>query len=223
MNTRTVPRTLSVLLVLSPVLLACGLLNQPTQPAQAPPIQVPPTQVPLTQASYPSPTTAAVGAAPIHQWAADAEASSEWDAPDWSVKQVTGAPNTPECGDYPTAWASAGRDAVEWINVYYDVPVYPTEIRIIQTYAPDQVSQVDLIDMQGNFVTVYTKQPEDKSDRPCPYVLAVSVSRGDLLVQGVRITIDQSVLNMDWTEIDAVEIVGVPGQGTPVRPPTLTP
>ncbi|MEW6233301.1 MAG: hypothetical protein AB1566_13450 [Chloroflexota bacterium] len=160
-----------------------------------------------------------MGTAPIRQWATDAEASSEWGESDWSARQATGAPNTSECGDHVTAWASAGRDTVEWINVYYDVPVYPTEIRIIQTYAPDQVSQVDLIDMQGKFVTVYTKRPEDKSGSPCPYVLSIPVIRSDLLMQGVRITIDQSILGIDWNEIDAVEIVGVPGQGTPARPP----
>jgi hypothetical protein len=217
MNTRTVPQMLLVLLLLFPAL-ACSFLSQPAQPAQTSPTQVPPTLV-----SQPSPTTAIGGPAePIRQWAADADASSEYSNPDWAASQATGAPNTLGCGDIVTAWAAAGHDTVEWINLYYNTPIYPTEIHIIQTYIPDQVTQVDLINMQGQFVTVYTSQPR-QVDSPCPYTLSVSVNRSDILAQGVRITIDQSVLGLDWNEIDAVEIVGVPGVGTPVRPPTPTP
>ena len=158
----------------------------------------------------------------IQQWAVDAEASSEWGSSDWTARQAIGASNTFECGDIETAWAAAGKDTVEWINLYYDVPVYPTQIRVIETFNPDQVVRIDLIDMQGKFVEVYTAQPQ-KVDSPCPYPLSVSVNRNDILAQGARITIDQSVLGLEWNEIDAVEIVGVPGEGTPVRPPTSTP
>ena len=222
MNTRIVPHMFLVLLLVFPAL-ACSMLGQPAQPTQAPAASEPPAQIPPTSAPQPSPVTAAGGSSePIRQWAADAEASSEWGDPDWTASQATGGPNTFECGDLGTAWAAAGKDTVEWINLYYNTPVYPTEIRIIETYNPDQVTQVDLIDMQGQFVTVYTGQPQQQ-DTPCPYTLSISVNRSDILVQGVRITIDQSILGIEWNEIDAVEIVGLPGEGTPVRPPTSTP
>ncbi|MBN2115599.1 MAG: hypothetical protein JW730_03460 [Anaerolineales bacterium] len=221
MNTRTVPQVLVLLLVFPA--LACSMLGQPAQPTQAPVASEPPAQNPPTSAPQPSPVTAAGGSSePIRQWAADAEASSEWGNPDWTASQATGGPNTFECGDLGTAWAAAGKDTVEWINLYYNTPVYPTEIRIIETYNPDQVTQVDLIDMQGQFVTVYTGQPR-QVDSPCPYTLSISVNRSDILAQGVRVTIDQSALGIEWNEIDAVEIIGVPGVGTPVRPPTSTP
>jgi hypothetical protein len=219
MNTRTIRRVLAVLLLLFPIL-ACSSFSQPVQvpPTLEQPAQAPPTSVPQT-----APTTAAGGGTEsIRQWAIDAEASSEWGKPDWAASQATGAPNTTECGDIPTAWAAASHDTVEWINLYYNTAVYPTEIHIIQTYTPDQVSQVDLIDMQGQFVTIYTSQPK-QVDTPCPYTLSIPVSQNNILTQGVRITINQSVLGLDWNEIDAVEIVGVPGVGTPVRPPTHTP
>jgi hypothetical protein len=219
MNTRVVPHMLLVLLLVFPAL-ACSMLGQPAQPTQAPPSELPPRSPDL--APNLSVTAAGGSTEPIRQWAADADASSEWGNPDWTASQATGGPNTFECGDLGTAWAAAGKDTVEWINLYYNTPVYPTEIRIIQTYNPDQVTQVDLIDMQGQFVTVYTGQPKQQ-DTPCPYTLSISVNRSDILVQGVRVTIDQSVLGIEWNEIDAVEIVGVPGEGMPVRPPTSTP
>jgi len=159
----------------------------------------------------------AAAAEPIRQWAMEAEASSQYGDPNWSAVQATGAPDTPECGDEITAWASWGSSSVEWINLYYETPVYPTEINIVQTYNPDQVSQVDLIDMEGVFITVYTQETEQVDDL-CPYTLSILVDQSDVLAQGVRITIDQSVLDLGWNEIDAVEIVGIPGEGTAVRP-----
>jgi hypothetical protein len=150
-------------------------------------------------------------AEPIRQWAVEATASSEYGAERWAAFQAVGEPDTPECGDFDTAWASATSYTVEWIEVYYDVPVYATEINIVQTYHPDQVVQVDLIDLDGELVTIYTQEPE-QIDEPCPYTLSIYADEGDVLAQGVRVTIDQSVLNLGWNEIDAVELVGVPGE-----------
>jgi hypothetical protein len=223
MNIRTNPGAVLVLLALLTTLLACNLLTRPAMsPTQAPPTPAPPTQLPPTLVPQPASTTAAGETSKlIQQWVAEAEASSEYDSTDWSAKQITGEPNTPNCGDAGTAWAAVNQDTREWINVYFKVPVYPTEVHIIETYYPDQVAQVDLIDMQGQFVTAYTGQPK-QVDSPCPYPLSISVSQDNILAQGVRITIDQSVLR-NWNQIDAVEIVGVPGEGTPVRPATPSP
>nr|HID13832.1 hypothetical protein [Anaerolineae bacterium] len=173
----------------------------------------------------PSPTETPIPIA--RQWATDAVASSQYSDLDWSALQATGKPNTAECGDYETAWASEDSDTVEWLIVYYKTLVYATELNIIQTYNPDQVVQVDLIDLNGDFVTVYTQEPH-VVERPCPYILTIEVEQTDFLVQGVRITIDQSVLGLGWNEIDAVELVGVAGEGVAKRPvieptPTLTP
>jgi hypothetical protein len=223
MNIQIFPRKLLFLLVVFPAFLACNLLSQATQPAQAPPAPALPTQNPPALPLQNLPTTAAGGAnQPIRQWATDAQASSEYGSSDWAARQATGAPNTLECGDIETAWAAASRDTTDWINVFFTTPVYPTEIRILQSYNPDQVVQVELIDMQGQFITMYTSQPR-QVDSPCPYELSIPVSRNDILVQGVHITINQSVLELGWNEIDAVEIAGIPGEGTPVRPVSPTP
>jgi len=52
----------------------------------------------------------------------------------------------------------------------------------------------------------------------CPYILTVPVSGADYLTDGVKVTIDQTKIN-DWSEIDAVELVGNAIVG-PVTPPS---
>ncbi|MDY6876575.1 MAG: hypothetical protein SWK90_10310 [Chloroflexota bacterium] len=142
----------------------------------------------------------------IRQWAASATASSEYSNPGWAAGQATGAPDTPECGDYTTAWASSDSDTVEWIELTYDTPVYPTEVNIIQTYNPNQVLFVDLLDTEGEYHGIYLGEPEEMDE--CPYTLSILVEDADYLAIGVKIVIDQSVLGT-WNEIDAVELVGV--------------
>ena len=215
-----------ILLILVLVALACGQ----TGPTETP---IPPTNtpVPLTAtAPPPTPTPVPPTETPVpivKQWATDAVASSQYDDPDWAAWQAANEPDTLECGDYDTAWASASGSTVEWLDVYYDTPMYVTEINIVQTYNPDQVAQVDLIDLDGEIVPLYTQEPH-AVEQPCPYVLTIEMEQTDFLVQGVRITVDQSVLGLGWNEIDAVELVGVPGEGEMVRPvievpPTPTP
>ncbi len=152
----------------------------------------------------------------IRQWASFAYASSEYNSPDYGAMQATGAPNTLECGDKPTAWASLGGSTVEWIELDYDIPVFPTEINIIQSYSPDQVVQVEVIDEFMEYHTVYTGTPEDKLDE-CPYTLSIPVDFGDPVV-GVKITLDQSVISKAWNEIDAVELVGFTAGGASLYP-----
>jgi hypothetical protein len=143
----------------------------------------------------------------ISQWASSATASSQFSS-SWAATNATGAPDTPECGDYTTAWASSSSTGVDWLEVYYDVPVFATEINIYESYNPDQIVTVELIAVSGEVVEVYTQAPEGFDT--CPMFLSVTVPETDFLVQGVRITVDQSVLNVGWNEIDAVELIGYP-------------
>jgi hypothetical protein len=151
---------------------------------------------------------------PISQWASFATASSQYSDPGWAASQATGAPDTAECGDSTTAWASSSSNTVEWLELGYDVPVYPTELNIIQTYSPDQVVLVELIDMDGNYHEVYSGEP---AETDCPYTLSIPLD-ADYETIGVKITLDQTVF-MNWNEIDAVELIGVPSGETVAVPP----
>ncbi|MBT7191244.1 MAG: hypothetical protein HN916_13750 [Anaerolineae bacterium] len=141
----------------------------------------------------------------ISQWASNASASSEYGNPDWAAQQATGAPDTLECGDTPTAWASEGNFTTEWLELRYDTPVTPTEINIYESHTPTQVVRVEIFDTQGSYHEVYSAQPKMTD---CPYILSISVQEADYQATGVKITIDQSQLNLPWNEIDAVELVG---------------
>jgi hypothetical protein len=192
---------ISMVLVVLGLSLACNL--QETARSLAADTPVPP-ETPLASATR--------SGSMIRQWATGAVASSQYSDPDWSALQAVGEPDTPSCGDIVTAWASLGSHTVEWINLYYDAPVHVTQINIIQTYQPDQVVRVDLIDMKDEIVRFYVQRPQ-VMEQPCPYRRLIKVKQTDFLVRGVRITVDQSVLGLGWNEIDAVELIGVPGQG----------
>ena len=144
----------------------------------------------------------------FYLWAEDAEASSEFASPEWGAEKALGEPDAPGCGDYQYAWASAASDSVETLTVEFGYSLYPREIRVVESFNPDQVVRVEIYNPgTQEFITVLEKEPE-QVDRPCPYTLRVPVEGVDFRTNRVRITIDQSVLGLGWNEIDAVELIG---------------
>ena len=144
----------------------------------------------------------------IMQWAVAAEASSEFSDPEWSADQALGKPDSPGCGDYQFAWASAASDSIDTLVLKYTTPVYPLKIVIHQIFNPDQVVKVEVLDPdRGGYYTVLQKNPT-RVDRPCPYQLEVLVDGIDFLTNTIRITVDQSQLGLGWNEIDAVQLIG---------------
>ncbi len=143
----------------------------------------------------------------IRQWAINASASSEFSSKEWSARQMIGEPDTPRCGDYQTAWASAGSDSVETIVLTYTLSVKVSKIIIYETFNPNQVVQVTLIGRKGEKEDVYF-QPPKAIDQPCPYPLVIHVQNPKFKARVVQIRLDQSVLGLGWNEIDAVELTG---------------
>jgi len=196
---RRLPAGLIALLLAS---LACSLFTG--QPAE----EAPNTEIPAPQKASPQPgmktEPPSAKGNELLQWAISAAASSEFGEFDWSAKQATGAPDTAECGDLTTAWASAAAGSIEWLELKYEKAVRPTQVVIYQTYNPSQVVRVELIDTQGGYHEVFSDQPQT---RPCPYKLVVAVPPVQFLAAGVKITVDQTAIQ-DWNEIDAVQLVG---------------
>jgi hypothetical protein len=202
---RTTIRTLGVLTMIALVSMSCMLFqpnrrapsepDAPPEPAQEQPEPPPEADIPEEE----------VGEM-IRQWAVAATASSSYNDPDYGPMQATGQPDTGECADAPTAWASEERTGVDWLELYYEKPVYPEQINIVQTHSPNQVTKVDLLSTDGNYYTVYSRDPEVME---CPFTLTLSLSDTDYQAIGIRLTIDQSILDpTSWNEIDAVELVG---------------
>lgn len=221
MKTRLLILSISMLLSLS--LAACTGLVLPSAPTNTtPPEVIPPsntpeapaTAVPPTNTPEPTPVPA------LRQWASGARASSEYSNPDWSAIQATGAPDTAGCADLYTAWASQTSYGVDWIELTYPTPVIPTEINIYESYTPDYVTLVEVLDIQGNYWPVYNATGAALTD--CPYVLTIPVANISTYVYGVRVTVDQTNASY-WNEIDAVELVGIPDPtGQTIIPPTAT-
>ena len=143
----------------------------------------------------------------VRQWAAGAEASTEFADPEWAAIQATDAPNTARCGDYQTAWASAGSDTFDTLVLTYTLSVHVTAINIVQSFNPNQVSEVELLGVFDRPISVYESQPT-QVDQPCPFTLSIPIEKTDTQFNKIRITVDQSILGLGWNQIDAVELVG---------------
>lgn len=144
----------------------------------------------------------------LYLWGISAEASTEFARPEWSADQAAGIPDAPGCGDYQFAWASAASDSIDTLEVSFRVSIYPLEIVIHESYNPDQVVKVEVLNPQtGGYYTVLQKNPV-QVDRPCPYQLIIPVEGIDFKTNLVRITVDQSQLGLGWNEIDAVQLIG---------------
>ncbi|HEX2622217.1 MAG TPA: hypothetical protein VHL11_18795 [Phototrophicaceae bacterium] len=149
----------------------------------------------------------------IHQWASDAEASSEYSDDQWSAAQATGEPDTDECGDLGTAWASeSADDPEEYLTLYYDTPVFPTQVNIYETYNPGAITGISfLLADGGDEITVNTSA--DTTKTPCPGVFTINITWDNPIpVDGIVIYLNQTK-SESWNEIDAVELVGTPADG----------
>lgn len=151
-------------------------------------------------------TTNTVPGGELRQWAVYGYASSEYGSGPYSATQAVGEPDTLACGDYDTAWKSMEKFSEEWIEVGFIETVIPTEINIYESNASTQITMVEIVDSNWNYYVVYEGTPEATT---CPYRLNIPIRNADYDALGVKITIDQSQLDMPWEQIDAVELVGV--------------
>lgn len=146
----------------------------------------------------------------LHQWASDAEATSQYGSPDWSAQQAVGEPDTETCDDNRTAWASALPQGQDSLTVYYERAVYPTQINIHQTFNPGAITSVKLLPADGSAAIPIPDSAD--SGTSCPGIFSLTVLLDDIKpINGVRITLDQT-LTRSWNEIDAVELVGRPAR-----------
>lgn len=148
---------------------------------------------------------------PISQWANRASATSQYTDEAWSAKQVLGVPDTKGCGDFGTAWASSTANGVDALTVYFASPVYPTQIKIYQSFNPGSITSIDLISAEGDILPLNNSADPGSA---CPGAFTYDLEGEDVpLVQGLVIHVDQSETG-NWNEIDAVELIGYPGEFT---------
>jgi hypothetical protein len=149
--------------------------------------------------------------APLRQWAASATASSQYGSDGWSAKQATGEPNTPECGDQQTAWASGKSNEQASLTLKFQQAVIPTQINIHQSYSPGSIVRVEVIDAQAGKAVKIANSADKPGNTPCPGVFSINITDSLPAVNGVVIHLDQRQIGQ-WDEIDAVELVGKPAK-----------
>ncbi len=127
--------------------------------------------------------------------------------PSWSPGNAAGPPDTPNHGDYSTAWASQQPDGgKEWMQLKYKKATEVREISIHESYNPGALSKVSAILPDGTERVIW-EGTEAVEEGLVERVLAVPPGiRSDQ----IRIELDTSRVP-GWNEIDAVEIVGADG------------
>jgi hypothetical protein len=163
-----------------------------------------PVQAAVTAAA---PTLALSGRREIRQYAASAEATSERDPLAQGAVQAAGPPNTPGCGDYRSAWATADANGSGALTLLYPELVTPTTVVVYETYNPGFVTHIDFVDVYGEVHTIYQAQPQAQTQ--CPFTLVVRVDDADYEGNRVVVYVDQTTSGGGWNEIDAVELIGV--------------
>lgn len=141
------------------------------------------------------------------QWAVSASATSEYTTTDYSAMQATGAPDTADCADAVTAWASSGiSNPNEALTLYYETPVWATQLNIYQTYTPGSITGIALIPADGGAPIPLANSADPGT--ACPGVFSIDLP-SDLssTISGVTVYLDQRAAGT-WNEIDAVELVG---------------
>jgi len=123
----------------------------------------------------------------------------------WGPEQATGAPDTPQAGDFSTAWAALQPDGgPEWLQVEYAHPVEIKEVRIRESYNPGAVTRVSAFGDDGKELTLWVGDDTTKK-APADFV-ATPVVR--CTTKRVKIYLDTRRV-LGWNEIDAVELVGM--------------
>ncbi len=163
-----------------------------------------PVIVALTEAA---PTLALSGRQEVRQFAASAGATSERDTLNQGAIQAAGPPNTSECGDFRTAWASATPNEVAALTLLFPELVTPTGLRVYESYNPGFITRITFTDIYGKVHLVYEAPPGPQA--LCPFVLVVAIVDADFKGNMITIEVDQRTSLGGWDQIDAVELIGI--------------
>lgn len=153
---------------------------------------------------------ARIRADPAGQWAATAQARTQYGKDVYSASQATGAPNVPLAGNSAQAWCPATRQGgLDWLELTFARPVPAVEVRVRQTDASGGIAKVEAFEPNG---TAHTWWEGVDPHRPAVREIVwftVRVPRTSYPVARIKLT-----LNLDsgpgYKQIDAVQLVAAP-------------
>lgn len=125
----------------------------------------------------------------------------------WGPEQATGAPDTFQAGDLPTAWAPATQDGGdEWLQLNYAREVSIAQVRVRETCGPGAVSKLSAVFADGSELVLWEGlEPASSAPVEMEFTPDVTVMAG-----AIRVYLDTTRVK-GWNEIDAVELVGLDG------------
>jgi len=131
------------------------------------------------------------------------------DKRDWGPEQVTGEPDTPEAGDFATAWASSTPDGQEeWLQVIYDEPIRPSSVKIYENLNPGAVCKVSVFTPDQKEEIVWQGIDPTPADRKNG--ISEIPLRANFQISRLKIYLS-SQDHPGWNEIDAVGLVDAAG------------
>lgn len=157
---------------------------------------------------------------PAGQWAAAAEASSQYhDSGDYAAAQAAGAPNVPAYGGHANAWTTRTLAAgSEWLLLRYAQPVHATAVRVRQNYYPGAIVKVEVLDEAGNASTIWSGRDATRYETNRVGWFVATFAPTTAAVNAVRISLDTTG-STGWRNIDAVQLVGTAATATVVPTP----
>jgi hypothetical protein len=131
----------------------------------------------------------------------------------WSPEQATGAPDTPEAEDAPTAWTPMEPDAGnEWLLVRFERAVAIAEVRILESLNPGAVRRVSALLEKPASTEDGVSFLLWEGDDPTMQAPSSFVVRPDREVVARAILVEMDTARRPgWNAIDAVELVGRDG------------
>jgi hypothetical protein len=147
-------------------------------------------------------------ASPLDQYASTViNYSSQYDDPDWAAHQALGDPDTFIYFDIESAWAPLPRDGtLEYLTLGFATPVYATGVTVRETCGNGFVYQIDLVEPNSNYHTVWTGTDPSIPGNPIDALFTWTAT--NYLVSGVKIYVDTNHDLSTWEEIDAVKLSG---------------
>jgi YD repeat-containing protein len=148
--------------------------------------------------------------------------SSEYTSSSWSAAQALGAPDVPGYGDDYRAWAALDPDnldpnsnGIEYLTLGFATPQSSNGVKIRESYNSGFVKQIDAVDTDGMYHTVWTGTDASEPGSLVDFVATWSPT--SYLTAGVKIYVDSLHVPGDWEEIDAVQLLGTAPPATYVQ------
>jgi hypothetical protein len=136
--------------------------------------------------------------------------SSQSSSTNWSAAQALGAPNTNTYGDFPTAWSALNTDGPpnpEFLTLGYSTPIFADSVTIWETFNNGFVTQIDLLDTNNVFHTVFLGNDPSTQGTVVGFTVAFAPTAYEVI--GVKVYVDPTTSMNSWEEIDAVALGGV--------------